>query len=301
MQMVATMADIQAVIQTAPQSREQARNKRWQDESTCWKFLELASERLRKKWAEVKAQGIPSKIVEAEARLNDFKQTLDYWMLDFAGLADRTRSVIVSSFTAKSTGLTRSPLFQLFCRESTIDIVEATRSGKVVFINLPVKRYAELGRFAQVLIKTVWQRGIERNPDQAHPVFLWADEAQFFVTREDVPFQTTARSAGCATVYLTQSISNYHTAMGGSAAEAATNSLLGNLATKIFHANGDPSTNAWAQSLFGQDKIAMASQGSNSDGKMNWGTNDSMQPIVPVSKFTRLKKGSVANSGIVEA
>lgn len=304
-----SLEDIHAVIQTAPQSREQAKSKRWQNESsTCWKMLETAEANVIKLNRDAQELGNAARISEARSKLRSFRQIANYWLLDFAGLADRTRSVIVSTFTAKVTGLTRWPLFDLLCTgalgdDTFVDIVSATRNGKVVIVNLPVKRYTEVGRFAQILIKTVWQRGIERHPDPTHPVFLWADESQFFATREDVLFQTTARSSGCATVYLTQNICNYYAMMPGKDPKSATDALLGNLATKIFHANGDPTTNDWAERVFGKTVQYLGTKGTTVGGE-NVNVSDTKQqsllPIVPAMDFTQLKKGSLENGLIVE-
>jgi hypothetical protein len=179
-------------------------------------------------------------------------------------------------------------------------LVEETRAGKLVILNLPVKRYAEVGRFAQVLIKTVWQRAIERSPQKDKPVFLWADEAQFFATKEDMLFQTTARSSGCATVYLTQNINNYYAMMPGRDPRSLTDSLLGNLTTKIFHANGDPTTNQWAQRLFGSEGGQLTSQ-SVQGSQLSYSTSET-QPfsVVQVRDFATLRRGGAMNKGVVD-
>lgn len=305
-----TLEDVYAVIQTAPQSREQARSRKWQDgNSACWRMLVAADEKLAKAKDEATRTNDPEKLSESASNVRTFRHIVSYWLLDFAGLADRTRSVIVSTFTSKVTGLTRWPLFDLLCTGTvgdarTVDIVDATRKGKIVIVNLPVKRYSEVGRFAQILIKTVWQRGIERQPDVSRPVFLWADEAQFFATREDVLFQTTARSSGCATVYLTQNICNYYAMMPGKDPKSATDALLGNLATKIFHSNGDPTTNDWAERVFGKTVQYLGSKGSSVAGQsvnVNEAKQQSLLPVIPAMEFTQLKKGGVQNDGVVEA
>jgi hypothetical protein len=269
--------------------------------------LEKAEERVVAGLRAAREAGNLGKVKEAEAHIRNFKQIVAYWLLDFAGLADRTRSVIVSTFTSKVTGLTRWPLYELLCsgavgQDGFVDIVERTREGHIVIINLPVKRYTEVGRFAQVLIKTVWQRGIERYPDLKRPVFLWADEAQFFATKEDVLFQTTARSSGCATVYLTQNICNYYAMMPGKDPKSATDALLGNLTTKIFHANGDPTTNDWAQRLFGNETAWLSNKSVQTEGKTSMGSAESApMPIVHAKDFATLRRGSDEEKGIVDA
>jgi len=121
-------------------------------------------------------------------------------------------------------------------REQGAEVV-ARGHGKIVILDLPQKEFNELGVYAQALFKFSWQRSVERRKPvwNTRPVFLWADESQFFCNSYDVLFQTTARSARVATVYLTQNIPNYHLALGGSRrAEPFVESLLGNLNTKIF-------------------------------------------------------------------
>ena len=91
---------------------------------------------------------------------------------------------------------------------------EDTFKGKIIVLNLPVKEYNELGQFAQVLFKFIWQRAVERRlppginrqaaEQTIRPVFLWADESQFFVNSYDALFQSTARASRACTVYLTK-------------------------------------------------------------------------------------------------
>lgn len=280
-----SLRDIIEVILTAPQSHSDSHSKSWQD-SFCWKCMEEAQERERD-----------------PARREDLRQTIDYWLLDFAGLANRTRSVVVTSFTSKATALLRSPLRELFCSEEPDTVKpEHSHAGKIIILDLPVKEFGEAGRFAQILFKTVWQRSTERrvqklnpasnefDPNQ-RPVFLWADESQYFVTAHDMLFQQTARSARAATVYLTQNISNYYAALGSGHGNSATDSLLGNLQTKIFHANGDPATNEWAERTFAKGIVDLNGFQWAVDRGASWSGGESLQPLVPAILFTTLKKG----------
>lgn len=275
------------VVRSAPLRRSDSQSPSWRKESYCWRLLE-------------QAQG---RITDPERR-RDLQETIDYFMLDFAGLADRTRSVIVSSFTSKATSLMHSPLRALFCSDDPDTVTpEDSHKGKVIVLNLPIKEFGEAGRFVQILFKTLWQRATERRVVAAKtpPVFLWADESQYFVTTHDVLFQQTARSKLAATVYLTQSISNYYAAMRSRNGNAAVDSLLGNLATKIFHANGDPVTNEWAERLFAKDFIHLRSSGMTSDSVVSRNVQESMLPSVPAKLFTTLRKGGPQNNRIVEA
>jgi hypothetical protein len=244
-----------------------------------------------------------------KARRLDLEQTMHYWTSDFPRLNDRTRSIIVSSFTAKAAGLTRSPLRELLCEgdagPDSPFAPERTFEGKVVILDLPVKVYGEVGRFAQILYKTIWQRATERRDEEAGPpVFLWADEAQYFVTSEDMLFQQTARSKRAATVYLTQNLPNYYAMLDGKGGTAATESLIGNLQTKIFHANGDPTTNEWAERVFARQRSDVAtrsmSHSQDGQGRVNSSYTHHFEPIVPAVEFTNLARGGPDFGNIVQ-
>ena len=251
-----SLQQIQDVIRTAPQSLPEARTSAWQrSDSACVVYLNQAYENLqelRKTGATCSAETIA-----------DIQDTCFFWLHGFPTLTDRTRSVVVSSFTAKASSLLRAPLRSLLCREGPsashpLATPESTYEGRVVLINLPVKSFGTQGEFAQRLIKTVWQHATESNVRDVTvpclPAFLFADEAQHFVSaEEDVLYQATARSKLAPTVYLTQNIANYYTRLRG-ASSGVTDALLGSLQTKIFHTNGEVQTNEWAERLLGHEE-----------------------------------------------
>jgi len=232
-------------------------------------------------------------------RAEDFRETHEFFVREWAPLDDRTRSNILSTLTSRLGGLLRTPFRQLFCGKSTIT-PEATFNGKIVILNLPVKEFGEVGRFAQILFKTVWQRAVERRGTFGRPVFLWADEAQFFVTKYDMMFQQTARSSRAAAVYLTQSVVNFRAALDGGDATSVSDSLLGNLQTKVFHANACPLTNEYAERLFGSELQATGNMSVGAGG-VTGGYQRTMLPILPAIKFTTPRKGGEVNDKIVEA
>lgn len=290
--------EIYDVIHSAPQSAEQAESEAWQARSFCYRAI-LEAERKPK----------------TPSRQRDFDLTAKYWLGEFPALAEKTRSVIVSTFTSMADCFLRGVLADLFCTETTF-LPELTHEGAVVILDLPVKEFADVGQFAQVLFKFVWQRATERrdavrNP---RPVFLWADEAQSFVTSSDMQFQTTARSSRAATVYLSQNISNYYAVLGGEKGHAETDALLGNLQTKIFHANGDQVTNQWAAELFakGWQFIANASTSRGNDAfsaapfekdrfQYGAGSSQTLEYEVLPREFTTLRKGGRESGACVDS
>jgi hypothetical protein len=280
----ASLPDIADIVRDAPQERSDVAKAGWRDGSRCFALLRQADERT----------------IDPERR-RDFEATLDYWLAEFPALSDRTRGIIVSMFTSKVMGLLRSPLRQLFCSGTTLR-PEASQEGRIIILDLPVKEYAELGRFAQILFTTVWQRSTERRrlTASSRPVFLWADESQYFVTPEDTLYQQTARRSLAATVYLTQNLPNYYAAMGGREGQNAAESFVGNLQTKIFHANGDPTTNEWAERLIGKDWLAKKSKTMTGKGEISLTTAEQNAATVAASVFTTLRKGGLPDR-IVEA
>lgn len=317
------LSDLDRLIRTAPRSVAELRSPRWRKRSHCWKLLSAAD------W-------LVQNEMLARPRERDLEQTMAYWLNDYANLSERTRTSIVSTFTAKVAGLLRSPVRELFFEDTDerywpeVSFVEPSGfgegGGRILIINLPVKVHGEVGRLVQVLYKTVWQRAADRRAElfsaeaaekrtivrpersQDHaamrtcPAFLWADESQYFITQEDMLFQQTARGSRVATVYLTQNVGNYAIALGRQGNDSHVSSFLGNLQTKIFHTNGDPATNQFAENTFGKQWVSVRSRSQNQsssvqDGRVsiNKGDGDNVNPqLVPVVEardFTLLASG----------
>lgn len=261
--------------------KETGRN--WGTDSLCAQAMRRAEDR----------------VVDPERR-GDLRESFAYFLKQFASLAPQTRGSILACLMARLTGLLRSPFRTLFSTDTTVT-PEDSFAGKLIILNLPIKEYGDAGRFAQVLFKTVWQRSVERRGSSGVPVFLWADEAQYFVTEFDMLFQQTARSSRAATVYLTQSIVNFRAALDSDQSEAISEALLGNLQTKIFHANACPTTNEYAERLFGKELKYTTTAGVDSDRKANVSLSQTYLPILPGIKFTTLRKGGFANGKQVDA
>ena len=229
-------------------------------------------------------------------------------MREFPSLAIETRSVIVSTFTSMADCFLRGMLGRLFCADRNF-APEDTFAGKIIILDLPVKEHNELGQFAQMLFKYIWQRAVERRippglaPKAAEqtirPVFLWADESQFFANSYDALFQSTARSSRACTVYLTQNFPSYLSVFGGANSRAEVEAFVGNLQTKIFHANGDPTTNNWAADSIGRTRQTFYSGGMSQQlgraetGGMSQsaGSSQNVDFLVQPQEFTLLRTG----------
>lgn len=234
-------------ITSAPQSAAEADDDEWKAGSYLFDLLATAAESL-----------------SDPGDREDLAITSQFWLNEFAGVMDpKTRGNIVSTFTTTADGFLRGTLRDLFCTELTLT-PEATFEGGVIVVDLPSKQFADTGRLAQILWKLCWQRAVEaagRGP-QSRPVFLWADEAQNFITSKEADFVQTVRESKAACVFLTQARANYMHALGQQN-EAAVESMLGIVNTKVFHCNGDPETNQWAERVISEDWRQQSSFGVN--------------------------------------
>lgn len=232
-----TISSIHRVITSAPQSADQADDDHWKSHSYLFDLLARANE---------------SDLSPADRE--DLRVTTVFWLEEFAAtMDDRTRGNIVSTFTTIADGFMRGTLRELFCTDLTISPAW-TFEGRVIVLDLPSKQFHELGQLAQVIWKACWQRDVEAadRDANARPVFLWVDEAQHFITPQEASFVQTVREHRAACVYITQARSNYLHALGAGHT-AAVETFLGVPKTKIFHCNGDPETNEWAQRVVSED------------------------------------------------
>ena len=295
-----SIPDLYRLVVSLPTSPAQVNDSAWQERSFAIQCLKAADAKSK-----------------SASRFRDYELCADYTLLEFPGLSDKTRSIIVSTFTSMVDVFQRSVLRELFCTSSNVTPDVATE-GKIILMALPVKEFGEVGQLAQVLMKYVFMRSVERRvpQDDMRPVFLWADESQNFTSPYDFQFQTTARSARVCTVYLTQNLPNYYATLGaGEAGKASADSLLANLNTKIFHANSDPVTNEWSSTLIGKSRQFFVNA-SNSQQPGDWlstmcgwrnaqhasaGISEVYEYEVPPRRFTALRKGGAPNGGLVDA
>lgn len=232
-----TLAGLTELIATTAQTPAEVDTAAWREKSACLAAL--------KKAHEAPARALP---------LPDYRAISDYFLREVPRMNDRTRGDVVATLTSLINPFLTGYLRELFCTTTNV-VPEMTHEGAILVIDLSIKEHAEAGILAQHIFKYLWQRATERRAkagDATRPVFLWADECQFFVSEYDNEFQSTARSARACTVYLTQNLPALYTRIGGRNPEHATGALLGNFQTAIFHQNTNDATNRWAAEMIGQ-------------------------------------------------
>lgn len=225
------------LINSVPSSEEQAQSADFQ----TWSFCFVTMKKLFTNPA------VP--LTDREA-----KQYVAYFGQSFGRLDPKTRSNMVITLNAEIGPFLREPLHRMFCTEGTNFILEATHEGLILILDLPLKRFEHTGVVAQLLMKYLWQKATERRSINANsrPVFLFADEAQLFISSYDLEFLSTARSARASTVYITQNLPSLYARLGGRNPQDQADAILGNFQTKIFHSNTDHRTNQWAAEMIGR-------------------------------------------------
>lgn len=218
----------------------------------------------------------------------------------FRNLSEKTRSIVELCFIGFVYRLRKEPVYSLFCRCESTYTPEDCLKGKIIVLNIPVKKYHKIARDSQVMYKFIWQRAMERRDVTVNPrpVFLWADEAQHFIHEYDAEFQATARSSRIITTYLSQNLPNYYANMGGTKADYKVKAFLGTLANKFFHANADIETNKYASDLIGEAYVEDNSTSNTVAGTFSSSRSQSLklEKIVRPEKIVSLKTGGPKNN-----
>lgn len=293
------------LVMSAPTSPDQVHDASWLKESYCIKVLTVAKKNAAKDDDDIGKRSV--------------QQSMNYFLKEFPGLADRTRTSIVSTFRSASDLLLRGVLWKLFCTDTNY-VPELCRKGIILVMDLPVLTLHNAGIIAQVLVKYAWQRAMQAKTEgESRPVFLFMDEYHYFAVEADSRFVSTARSSEIATVAMFQNLPILETAFGGGArGEQAAAAFTGNLRTRIFGANGEEKTNQWASATLGQGKQRLHSGGSSTSYQEETvvdllisgrdtagyseqaGFSEQILPFVQPAEFTQLRTGGPGNGCLVD-
>lgn len=250
------ISDLLAFVRSAPTSPAQMQDPAWQRQSFFFKCF-----------------------LEARDRLDDAtgERAVSYWLNDFAVLDPKTRGNILISLTTSLDRFNHGWLREAFCGATTL-VPELTFHGAIILLNMPALTLNEDGIIAQQLFKYMWQRAVlARNGldpvQQQRPVFLWADEAQYFVNSYDAEFLSTCRGSRACVVFLSQSLPTFYAKMGGENARDRVHHLLGNFATRIWHNNACAETNDWAARTIGRTLQQRSNFNRGHGSNTNFGTN----------------------------
>ncbi|OLY95600.1 TraM recognition site of TraD and TraG [Cnuella takakiae] len=297
--------DIKKVAQGVKAVRERQADYLAEEENFCLKCLVMAF--FNSEYQDTKSQDA-----------NAHHLATSYFTQAVNSMGKKTKSIIIESFMGLAEPFLSGLLHRHFSGATNIfpeqtyghNIYDPDDTRKrVIVLDFAIKEFLDAGIIAQCVFKLMFQQAVERRNVEkyAKPAFLWCDEAQYFINPYDQIFLTTARSSRISTVYLSQNISNYLAVMGsGGDAKARVDSLMGNLSTKVFHANSDAETNEYASRLIGQEKQnlegASYSRPHFSLEKTNTESlSTAYLPQVQPKEFTVLKSGGHLHNNKVEA
>jgi hypothetical protein len=287
---------MRAIVNTAAQSPAQALSDEWKKTSVCAAVLREAEEAVKE--ADEDTRG-------------DFEECRSYWLQEYPALSEKTRSIITLSFSMLVRPFITRPLRKLFSTDTNIT-PEDTFKGRILLIDLPVQEFRLAGRVANLLWKFCFQVATLRRVPPTdgtylRPVFLWADEAQNFITDFDAEYQAVARSAAGCTVFLVQ---NRESLLRVLKSPAAVDSLLANLQCKFFCQNAGE-TNEWAAKLLGERWKTITGTGGSAttpgmpgaEATVSGSVSRSEQRryYVEPARFTTLRRGGAKNDFKVEA
>jgi hypothetical protein len=265
--------DIIRFITTAPANLKEPTDAQWQATSFMYKMMNIAT-------------GRPEVRMSSAALQN----TIDYWRYQWPAIPDKTRGNVIT-ITAALDRFNHGRLNRAFCGKTTV-VPELSLHGGVICLAMPTLTWNEDGVIAQQLFKFLWARSVlARNSlEEKHRerfLFLWSDESQEVVSSYDGEFLSMCRGSRCAVTYLTQSLPNYYSKMGGDNPRDAAHTLAGKFMTHVFCSNACPETNEFASRMIGK---VVTRRGNYSNG-----TSENIN--VGMNAGTSENSGSSSNSG----
>ncbi len=281
-----SLDELYQLVMDAPEG-DQAQDVAWQRHSFCWQALKTAQQK-----------------ASTPRDQHNLLMAKRYWLQTYAGLADKTRSSVYSTFSAIADVMLHDAMWELFCTETNLVPEDTYSKGSIIVLDMPIREYGKVGILAQRLMKHLFQRAWLRRSvaEYPRPVFLFVDEAQNFVDSFDFLFQAEAREVLCANIFITQTINNYYAVLGHKSRDEA-HALLGTF-QKLFHAGGDPVTNSYAAESIGYTHKYRHSwnAGNNEIGSyFSIGASEQRVYKIEPSLFTTLLKGGEINGWHTEA
>lgn len=173
----------------------------------------------------------------------------DFFVGEVANLDSRPKTSTISTLTNMLYPFQTGKLRELFCTTTTFSLREL-RDGAILVLDLSTIRYGATSIVVQILLK--YLAGLvlqsEKATETTRPVFIFADEAQWFLASSDADLLATARSAKICVCYITQDIPTVYAKLERDAAD----SLLSKYGTMLFHASGSHPTNLAAAEKIGK-------------------------------------------------
>ena len=253
-----TMDDIMRFAMSAAIKSEQYMDPAWAADSYAAQTLERMAKR-------------PVVTLDPHTR----QSVLEYFFTAFPRIPEKTRGSVLINLSAALDRFKTGRMQRMFC-DATSVLPEMTLSGKIILMCIPVLTHREDGIVGQILFKNAWQACVEGRRSlgkafQERLVVNWADEAQYFFTGErDDMFLSTARSARCCVVNLTQSIPTMYSRAGKDRSDSV-DGYIGKFLNVVCHLNNCNRTNRWVSEQIGRGVHWRKSRGENRGTTINDG------------------------------
>ena len=242
------LGDFDRFITSAPKSREEmlAEPNPQDPKAFCWRRDAYCAQ------VHFKAGELAEKQGPGSYAMQMVNEHGEFFLTKYPELHSRSRSTVDSTLSSMIYPFLMGKLAELFCTTTTVT-PEDCRNGKIIVMDLPTLRYGTTGAVAQSLMKYLFGIAVQNTTitKKTRPVFLYADEAQFFMSKTDANLLSTARSSKTCIVYITQDLPTYYAQLGKDARDVA-ESILSKFGTRIFHANTSRETNSYASEIIGK-------------------------------------------------
>jgi type IV secretory pathway TraG/TraD family ATPase VirD4 len=185
----------------------------------------------------------------------DLANARQYWLKTVPEMDGRLRDSVVMTTQVILANL-QEPSIRQLCSGFDVTPEDALAGGKVVIVNIPTDTHPVAGPILTQMFKNLFRsaalrRSVPASDRTTRPCLLVMDEAQALLTNDDTQLLARARSARVSVLALTQSYDAIVTTLKGHNAQAASNALAANFATRVFLAC-DHNSAEWAAKQCGQ-------------------------------------------------
>jgi len=232
------LVSIHRFISTAPTTRAEADDPRWQKESFFSHTMLLAAHKARHE-----GDAYAQKALEEHG---------DYWFDVYPKLGDRTRTSVNATLTSVIHPLLAGVPRTLLNGQTNF-VPELCREGAIIILDIPLHKFGRAALMIQRMLISQFYTAMQRTPitKTTRPCSLYMDEYQALASPTDIQALATARAARVAPIFISQDIPTLRSAFA-SVDEHAADGLLAKAQNKFFHATTDVETARYASALCGK-------------------------------------------------
>src|SRR5262249_40234912 len=135
-----TTSALSSLVMSTPHGREQVADAGWQSRSLLFQYLREAERR-----------------ADTPEACESVQRLADHFLLHYANLSDKTRSVVDASGTSLRDMFNRQPMRRLLCAEKPSFDMSMIQRGTIAIADYPALVHREAGRLTQMVYKLCLQ------------------------------------------------------------------------------------------------------------------------------------------------